>query len=110
MGAVLGGAAGFLAPYLGYQICVLVGMAALVSAVIGAPLATILIVFELTENYQAATAVMVGVVAANGLVSRYYARSIFYRQILRWGIDLDRALKKHNLFLKHGKLILTIRN
>ena len=90
MGAMLGGAAAFAVPFLDYQICVLVGMGALVSAVIGAPLATILIVFELTENYEAATAVMIGVVAANGLVSRYYARSIFYRQILRWGIDLDR--------------------
>ena len=90
MGAALGGMVGFAAPFLDYQICVLVGMGALVSTVIGAPLATILIVFELTENYQAATAVMMGVVAANALVTRYYARSIFHRQILRWGIDLQR--------------------
>ncbi|NNJ65464.1 MAG: chloride channel protein [Xanthomonadales bacterium] len=90
MGAALGGMAGFLAPFLDYQICVLVGMGALVSSVIGAPIATILIVFELTEDYQAATAVMMGVVAANALISRYYARSIFHRQILRWGIDLNR--------------------
>lgn len=90
MGAALGGLAGFLAPFLDYQICVLVGMGALIASVIGAPLATILIVFELTENYQAATAVMIGVVAANALVTRYYSRSIFHRQILRLGIDLDR--------------------
>ena len=90
MGAALGGLAGFLAPFLDYQICVLVGMGALIASVIGAPLATILIVFELTENYQAATAVMIGVVAANALVTRYYARSIFHRQILRLGIDLER--------------------
>ena len=56
--------AGFVAPFLDYQICVLVGMGALVASVIGAPIATILIVFELTENYQAATAVMIDVVAA----------------------------------------------
>ena len=90
MGAALGGSIGFAVPSLDYQICVLVGMGALVSSVIGAPLATVLIVFELTENYQAATAVMVGVVAANAVVTRYYARSIFHRQILRWGIDLQR--------------------
>jgi len=90
MGAALGGMVGFAAPFLDYQICVLVGMGALVSSVIGAPLATILIVFELTENYQAATAVMIGVVAANAVVTRYYGRSIFHRQILRWGIDLER--------------------
>ena len=90
MGAALGGLAGMAAPFLDYQICVLVGMGALVASVIGAPIATILIVFELTENYQAATAVMLGVVAANALVTRFYARSIFHRQILRWGIDMDR--------------------
>ena len=33
---------------------------------------------------------MIGVVAANALVTRYYSRSIFHRQILRLGIDLDR--------------------
>ena len=90
MGAALGGMVGFAVPTLDYQICVLVGMGALVSSVIGAPLATILIVFELTENYQAATAVMIGVVAANAVVMRFFARSIFHRQILRWGIDLER--------------------
>jgi CIC family chloride channel protein len=90
MGAALGGMAGFAAPFLDYQICVLVGMGSLVAAVIGAPIATILIVFELTENYQAATAVMIGVAAANAVVTRYYARSIFHRQILRWGFDLER--------------------
>jgi CIC family chloride channel protein len=90
IGITLGGMAGFTAPFLDYQICVLVGMGALVAAVIGAPIATILIVFELTENYQAATAVMMGVVAANALVTRFYARSIFHRQILRWGIDIER--------------------
>jgi len=90
MGAALGGMVGFAVPFLDYQICVLVGMGALVASVIGAPLATILIVFELTENYQAATAVMIGVVAANAVVTRYYGRSIFHRQILRWGFDLER--------------------
>lgn len=90
MGAALGGLAGFMAPFLDYQICVLVGMGALIASVIGAPLATILIVFELTESYQAATAVMIGVVASNALVTRFYSRSIFHRQILRLGIDLDR--------------------
>ena len=94
-GAMLGGVVGFLAPFLDYQICVLVGMGALVSSVVGAPIAIILIVFELTENYEAATAVMIGVVAANALVTRFYARSIFHRQIRRMGIDLDEPAEQH---------------
>ena len=90
VGSALGAIAGLLIPTVDYQIAVLVGMAALVSSVMGAPLATILIVFELTENYQAATAVMVGVVAANALVTRFFARSLFHRQILMWGFDISR--------------------
>jgi CIC family chloride channel protein len=107
MGAALGGMAGFAAPFLDYQICVLVGMGALVSSVIGAPVATILIVFELTENYQAATAVMIGVVAANAVVTRYYGRSIFHRQILRWGIDLERPREQRQMAARQVREILS---
>jgi len=107
MGAALGGMVGFAAPFLDYQICVLVGMGALVSSVIGAPLATILIVFELTENYQAATAVMIGVVAANAVVTRYYARSIFHRQILRWGIDLERPQEQRLMATRRVEEIMS---
>jgi len=109
MGAALGGMVGFAAPFLDYQICVLVGMGALVSSVIGAPIATILIVFELTENYQAATAVMIGVVAANALVTRYYGRSIFHRQILRWGIDLDRPREQRQMAARQVREIASTR-
>ena len=45
-----------------YAIC---GMVSVTSAVIGAPLTTILIVFELTRNYDLATAAMVSVVFSN---------------------------------------------
>lgn len=107
MGVALGGLAGFLAPFLDYQICVLVGMGALIASVIGAPLATILIVFELTESYQAATAVMIGVVAANALVTRYYSRSIFHRQILRMGIDLDRPREQRLMATRRVDEIMT---
>jgi CIC family chloride channel protein len=107
MGAALGGMVGFAVPFLDYQICVLVGMGALVSSVIGAPLATILIVFELTENYQAATAVMIGVVAANAVVTRYYARSIFHRQILRWGIDLERPQEQRLMATRRVEEIMS---
>lgn len=109
IGAALGGMAGFAAPFLDYQICVLVGMGALVSSVIGAPLATILIVFELTENYQATTAVMMGVVAANAVSTRFYARSIFHRQILRWGIDLERPKEQRLMSARRVAEIMSTR-
>jgi CIC family chloride channel protein len=109
MGASLGGLFGFAAPFLDYQICVLVGMGALVSSVIGAPIATILIVFELTENYQAATAVMIAVVSANALLTRFYARSIFHRQVLRWGIDLERPREQRRLAARRVSEIMSRR-
>ena len=48
-----------------YQIFALAGMGACISAVVGAPFATILIVFELNQSYSVATAVMVAVVISN---------------------------------------------
>ena len=90
VGTVLGAAAAEIMP-APYTICTLVGMGAVVSSVVGAPLATILIVFELTGNYEAATAVMVGVVVANAVVTRFFARSFFHRQLRNWKVNLDRT-------------------
>ena len=100
-GAMLGGVVGFATPGLDFQICVLVGMGALVSSVVGAPMAIILIVFELTENYEAATAVMIGVVASNAVVTRFYARSLFHRQIRRMGVDLDKPREQRLMAKRH---------
>ena len=76
-----------------YAIC---GMVAVASAVIGAPLATILIVFELTRNYDLATAAMVSVVFSNLVSYRMFGRSFFDVQLNMRGLDLslgrDRAM------------------
>lgn len=113
--ASLGGIYGMLVPSFDYQISVLVGMGALVGAVVGAPLSVILIVFELTENYQAATAVMVAVVAANGVVTRYFARSLFHRQIRYRGIEINRPDERRILAKRHvseltRRKVLTVLN
>ena len=76
-----------------YAIC---GMVAVASAVIGAPLTTILIVFELTRNYDLATAAMVSVVFSNLVSYRIFGRSLFDVQLRMRGFDLaagrDRVL------------------
>ena len=76
-----------------YAIC---AMMALTSPVIGAPLTTILIVFELTHNYDLTIAAMVSVVFANLLAYRLHGRSIFDVMLANRGIDLssgrDRAM------------------
>ena len=68
-----------------YAIC---GMVAVTSAVIGAPLTTILIVFELTRNYDLATAAMVSVVFSNLVSYRAFGRSLFDVQLQMRGFDL----------------------
>ena len=63
-----------------YAIC---GMMAVTSPVIGAPLTTILIVFELTRNYDLTIAAMVAVVFSNLVAYRIFGRSLFDVQLLR---------------------------
>ena len=73
IGAALGGLAAsiftLLTPLTGYApdsgLFVLAGMAAMTSSLLGAPLAVILLGFELTQNYAATTAIMVTSVSAN---------------------------------------------
>lgn len=69
-----------------YAIC---GMVAVTSPVIGAPLTTILIVFELTRNYDLALACMVSVVFANLIGYRLFGRSLFDVQLAARGTDLN---------------------
>ena len=69
-----------------YAIC---GMVAVTSAVIGAPLTTILFVFELTRNYDLATAAMVSVVFSNLVSYRVFGRSLYDVQLRMRGIDLS---------------------
>jgi len=79
-----------------YAIC---GMVAVTSPVIGGPLTAILIVFELTRNYELTTAVMISVVFSNVVAYRWFGRSWFDRQLRDRGIDLaagrDRAVLQH---------------
>ncbi len=79
-----------------YAIC---GMMAVTSPVIGAPLTTILIVFELTRNYDLTIAAMVAVVFSNLVAYRIIGRSLFDIQLAGRGFDLslgrDRAILRH---------------
>ena len=69
-----------------YAVC---GMMAVTSPVIGAPLTTILIVFELTRNYDLTIAAMVGVVFSNLVCFRIFGRSLFDVRMARKGFDLS---------------------
>ncbi|NBB70324.1 MAG: chloride ion channel [Alphaproteobacteria bacterium] len=80
-----------------YAIC---GMMAVTSPVIGAPLTTILIVFELTRNYDLTIAAMVAVVFSNLVAYRLFGRSLFDVQLRGRSFDLSLGRDKAILGLR----------
>ena len=66
----------------------LAGTGALAAAVLGAPISTTLIVFELTGDWQTGLAVMVAVSLSTALASRMVHRSFFLTQLERRGVRL----------------------
>nr|WP_245883760.1 chloride channel protein [Hasllibacter halocynthiae] len=72
----------------GAQLYALAGMGAVAAAVLGAPISTTLIVFELTGDWQTGIAVMVSVSLSTALASRLVHRSFFLAQLERRGIHL----------------------
>ena len=66
----------------------LAGMGAVAAAVLGAPISTTLIVFELTGDWQTGLAVMVAVSLSAALASRLVDRSFFLTQLERRNIHL----------------------
>ena len=70
-------------------LCTLAGMGAVISSTIGAPISTILIVLELTQDYQATTGVMISVVFANLISNELFGRSLFDKQLFARGFDMQ---------------------
>lgn len=95
LGAMTGGAFGYIAslpfPELssGAGAYTLVGMGAVAGAVLGAPISTILIMFEMTSDYGLTIAMMVAVVIASVLTEQVGGRSFFQAQLDRRGINIS---------------------
>jgi CIC family chloride channel protein len=66
----------------------LVGMGAVAAAVLGAPISTTLIIFEMTGDYALMLGVMVAVVISSEITEQVYGRSFFTMQLKQRGIDL----------------------
>ena len=94
IGAMLGGAFGIVAtqalPHLssGHGAYTVVGMGAVAGAVLGAPISTILIVFEMTGDYALTIAVMIATVIASLITQQTHGRSFFLWQLERRGISI----------------------
>lgn len=86
IGAMMGGAFGFIVGWLtgdvdsGVAFFTIAGMGAVSGAVLGAPVSTTLIVFELTSSYETAAAVLVSVSLATVLVQSQ-GGGLFERQL-----------------------------
>ncbi|MEM9495279.1 MAG: chloride channel protein [Pseudomonadota bacterium] len=67
----------------------LIGMGAAGGAILGAPISTTLIVFEMTGEYSITISLMVAVALATLVVQTIYGRSFFHWQLSRRGYDLS---------------------
>lgn len=92
VGALMGGAYGVVTtaafPELssGPSAYALVGMGAVAAAVLGAPISTTLIIFELTGDYALTVAVMIATVIATVVTQQFHGRpSFFHWQLERRG-------------------------
>lgn len=87
IGSLFGGAFGVAAASLfpSYAsdpgVYAIVGMGGMASAVLGAPISTILIIFEITGDYSLTVAVMIGCAVATSFAS-FFDTSSFFHQIL----------------------------
>ncbi|MBF0195113.1 MAG: chloride channel protein [Magnetococcales bacterium] len=103
IGAMLGGAfAAFADQMTGLALSplalyALVGMGAVISPVIGAPITTILMVFEITKDYPATTAVMLAVVVAQVISRHLWGASLFAKQLKGRGMDLMESQEMRDL-------------
>jgi len=73
------------------------GMGAVISRVIGAPIATILIIFELTGSYSLTTAVMVSVVVGGTVTRDFFNQSYFFHQLRERGIEPNESEARQSL-------------
>ena len=94
LGALTGLAFGIVATSIfpdvsgSYTLYALAGMGAVAAAVLGAPISTTLIVFELTGDWQTGLAVMVAVSMSTALASKLVRRSFFLTQLAKRGVRL----------------------
>ncbi|WP_240618347.1 chloride channel protein [Halomonas heilongjiangensis] len=85
-----------------YAVC---GMVAVTAPVIGAPLTTLLIVFELTGSYALTTAALASVTLASPIAAQLFGRSLFDIQLETRGLDLSagrgRAVLRSTPVIEH---------
>ena len=95
-GGFFGGALGQIMPNVAGnpETYALVGMGAMLAAVIRAPITSILILFEITQSYHIVLPVMITCIIANLISSRIEKDSIFTYSLSRAGFNIDHGVEK----------------
>ncbi len=95
LGAMAGGAYGLIAASVfpemasSHGLYAIVGMGAVSAAVLGAPISTTLIVFELTGGYEVTIALLLAVSMSMALMQVFQGRSFFHWQLSLRGVFLE---------------------
>ncbi|MCK0068542.1 chloride channel protein [Kordiimonas laminariae] len=95
LGAMVGGSFGIIVGSISPEFAstpglyAVIGMGAVASSVLGAPISTMLIVFEITGDYNVTIAVMIASAVASTISNIFYKRSIFLMQLENRGICLE---------------------
>lgn len=98
IGAMLGGAYGiaisqFIPAFSEADAYTIVGMGAMAAAVLGAPISTTLIIFEMTGDYSLTMAVMVAVVISSVIAKQMTGHSFFTFRLAQRGVDFSRGFE-----------------
>lgn len=100
IGAAAGGFFGGTAHYIMPDIAgnpeayALVGMGAMLAAVIRAPITSILILFEITQSYHIVLPVMISCIISNFVANRLEKDSIFTWQLSKQGFKIDKGVEQ----------------
>lgn len=95
IGAMTGGAVGIIAAMISPDLAsdtglyAIIGMGAVASSVLGAPISTTLIVFEITGDYSVTIAVMIASAVSSLVSSLFYQNSAFLNQLANRGVRLE---------------------
>lgn len=118
LGAAVGASYGIIAATVfpdlasGIGVYTVVGMGAVAAAVLGAPISTTLIIFEITGDYKLSLAVMLSIVVSTEITHHLFGASFFAEHLKRRDIDLRDGFEREVLdtikvrhILDHGTSI-----
>ncbi|GHF21188.1 chloride channel protein [Kordiimonas sediminis] len=95
LGAMLGSAFGIIIGQISPEyasspaVYAIIGMGAVASATLGAPISTMLIIFEITGDYNVTLAVMIASAVSSLLSTVFYKQSYFHLQLANRGVYLE---------------------